>query len=207
MPFATTGSVGAYSIASRVVEVGLLADDDAVHRRRGLQARGGVDDVARDHRLAERGPGAEGDDGLARVDGDPDLQVASGELARDVADDECGTHGTLGVVAVGERRAEDAHHRVADELLDDASERLDLAPDTLVVRRQHRANILGVELLGPRGEADEVDEDDRDDPPLVGRRERCSVSGAPQARQKRATAGFSCAHLRADDSRSRPLRP
>ncbi len=112
---------------------------------------------------------AEGDDRLAGVDSDPDLQVAW-QLDGDVADDEGGTHGTLGVVAVGERRAEHAHHRVADELLDHSAERLDLVPDPLVVRRQQPPNLLGVELLGPSGEADEVDEDDRHDPPFVGRR-------------------------------------
>ena len=52
------------------------------------------------------------------------------------ADDECGAHGTLRVVAVGERRAEHTHHRVADELLDHPAERLDLVSDPLVVRRQ-----------------------------------------------------------------------
>ena len=69
-------------------------------------------------------------------------------------------HGALGVVAVGDRRAEDAHHRVADELLDDAAERLDLVANALVVRREDRAHVLGVELFGPRREPDEVDEDD-----------------------------------------------
>jgi hypothetical protein len=68
---------------------------------------------------------------------------------------------------VGERRSEDAHHGVADELLHDAPERLDLAADAIVVRGQNRANLLGVELLGPGGEPDEVDEDDGDDPPFV----------------------------------------
>ena len=57
-------------------QVRLFADDDAVDRRRRLQARGGVHHVARDHRLAELRPRAEGHDRLAGVDGDPDLQVA-----------------------------------------------------------------------------------------------------------------------------------
>ena len=101
------------------LEVRLLADDDAVDRRRRLQARRGVDDVAGEHRLSERGPRAERYDRLAGVDGDPDLQVATRELAGAVADHERGPHRALRVVAVRERRAEDAHHRVADELLDD----------------------------------------------------------------------------------------
>ena len=150
--------------------VGLLADDHAVDRRGRLQARRRVDDVARDHRLAERRPRAERDHRLTRVDRDADLQVAAGELPDAVADHERGAHRALRVVAVRERRAEEAHHRVADELLDHAAERLDLTPDALVVRRQHRADVFRVEPLGPRGEADQVDEDHRHDPPLDPRR-------------------------------------
>ena len=99
-----------------------------------------------------------------------DLQVAACELADDVPHHERSAHGALGVVAVGDGRAEDSHDRVADELLDDASERLDLAADAVVVRREHRADLFGIEPLGPGGEADQVDEDDGDDPPLVPRR-------------------------------------
>ena len=94
-----------------VVEVGLLADDD---RRstgaRRLQPRGGVDHVAGDHRLAERGPRAERDDRLAGVDRD---RGSAGRAAlpvqpHDVAHDERRAHRALGVVAVRDRRAEDA---------------------------------------------------------------------------------------------------
>ena len=155
-------------------QVRLLTHDDAVHGGRRLQPGGRVHHVACDHRLAERGPRAEGHDGLARVDGDPDLQVAAGELADDVPHDERRAHGALCVVAVGERRSEHAHDRIADELLDDAAERLDLPPDALVVGRKDGANLLGIEPLGPGREPDEVDEDDGDDPPLVPR-------GAPLA--------------------------
>ena len=112
-------------------EVGLLTDDDPVHRSRGLEARSRVHDVARDERLAELDPRAQGHDGFAGVDGDPDLQIPVGELSDAVADDERGPHRAFGVVAVGERRTEQPHHRIADELLDDAAERLDLAPDAL----------------------------------------------------------------------------
>ena len=172
-------------------QVGLLSDDDTVHRRRRLQARRGVHHVTRDHRLTERRPCAERHDCLAGVDGDPDLQVAAGELADDVPDDERRAHGALRVVAVGERRAEDAHHRVADELLDDAAERLDLAAHAVVVRRQHCTDVLGIEPFGPGREPDEVDEDDGDDPPLVPGASSRRRSRQPQARQKRATAVFS----------------
>jgi hypothetical protein len=67
---------------------------------------------------------------------------------------------------VRDRRAENAEHGIADEFLEAASVPLDLSANTLVVRRQEGANVLGVELLGSRCEADEVDEQDAEDPPL-----------------------------------------
>jgi len=42
-------------------------------------------------------------------------------------DAQSGTHGALGVVLVRDRRAEDSHYCVANELLDGAAEALDLA--------------------------------------------------------------------------------
>ena len=74
-----------------------------------------------------------------------------------------GADRALGVVLVRGRRAEERHHRVADELLDGAAVALELGADALVVRAEERLDVLGVELLGPLREADEVAEDDRDD--------------------------------------------
>jgi len=191
LPFATTGSVASYSIAlGRLVldcasrrEICLLADDDAVQRRCRLQPRRRVHDVARNHRrLAERRACTERDDGLTGVDGDPDLQPAVSQLAGAVADDQCGPHGALRVVPVRERRPEDAHHGVADELLDDAAERLDLAAHPIVLRREHRADVLRVETLRADREADEVDKDHRDDATLLAwdglRAQRCTAGEA-----------------------------
>ena len=48
-------------------------------------------------------------------------------LAAPIADRERGADGPLGIVLVRDRRAEDRHHRVADELLDRAAAALDLA--------------------------------------------------------------------------------
>jgi len=56
---------------------------------------------------------------------------------------------------------------VADELLDDAAEGFELSADEVMVRRQERAHVLGIEPLGACREADEVDEDDGENPPLV----------------------------------------
>ena len=58
------------------------------------------------------------------------------ELERAVAHRQRAAHRALGVVAVGGRRAEDRHDRVADELLHGSAERLELSPDVLVVRAQ-----------------------------------------------------------------------
>ena len=135
--------------------VGLLADEDAVQRRSRLQARGRVDDVAGRHRLALARPRAERDQRLARVHRDPHLQLLA-LLARPVADRERRPHRALRVVLVRDRRAEERHHRVADELLDRAAEALELRTKMGVVRREQRAHVLGVEPLRPRREPDEV---------------------------------------------------
>ena len=129
--------------------VGRVAHDDPVQRCGRLEARRRVHHVACDHRLAERGPCSERDDRLAGVDGNPDLQIAARELTGAVTDDQRCAHRALCVVAVSQRSAEDTHHGIADELLDDAAERLDLAPNALVVRREHRTDLFGVELLRP----------------------------------------------------------
>src|SRR5262249_34677104 len=85
----------------------------------------------------------------------------------------------LRVVAVGRRRPKDGHDRITDELLDDAAERLELAANEVVVRRQERPHVLRVEHLGSFGEADEVDEHHRNEPSLVTARRRRSRKRLP----------------------------
>ena len=102
----------------------------------------------------------EADERLAGRDPDPQLELL---LEREVADRERRADGALGIVLVGGRRAEERHHRVADELLDRAAVALELGADALVVRAEERLDVLGVERLRACGEADEVAEDDRDD--------------------------------------------
>ena len=110
-----------------------------------------------------------------------ELRVALVHLAHAVAHGERRPHRPLGVVAKCGGRAEDGHHGVADELLHDTAERLDLPPDALVIGRQDRMHVLGIQPLGPRREPDEVDEDDADDASLGVR------PGA--SRSQRAPAG------------------
>ena len=144
--------------------VGGLVDEDRVRRRRCLQARGGVDDVAGGHALAGFRPGTERDQRLSGGDADADVQLL---LAERVADRQRGPHRALRVVLVRDGRTEDGHHRVADELLDRPSEPLELRSDAGVVGLEDGANVFRVELLGAGREADEVAEEARDDLPLL----------------------------------------
>jgi len=84
-----------------------------------------------------------------------------------VPDGERGPHRALGVVAVGDRRAEDAHDGIADELLDAPAVALELSPNAFVVGNEERPHVLRVELLGAGGEPDEIDEQHRDDSPFL----------------------------------------
>ena len=142
-----------------------FADEDPVDRRRALQPRGRVDDVAGDHRVALAGLRSERDERLAGVDGGADLQL----LADRVADRERRPHRALGVVLVRDRRAEDGHHRVADELLDRAAVPLELGAELRVVGGERRADVLRVEPFGAARRAHEVGEEDRHDLPLFAR--------------------------------------
>src|SRR5437868_2443958 len=62
-----------------------------------------------------------------------------------------------------------------------AAARLDLPPDVNVVRREERSDVLRVELLRPRREADDVDEEHRDDPALLAMRRRPERRAAVEA--------------------------
>jgi pimeloyl-ACP methyl ester carboxylesterase len=70
---------------------------------------------------------------------------------------------------VRDGRAEHGHHRVPDELLDGATEALELGAHVRVVRLEQPTHVLGVQRLRPCGEADEVAEEARDDLPLLTR--------------------------------------
>ena len=64
--------------------------------------------------------------------------------------------------------AESADHGVADELLDLPGPRLDRAPRRTEVLGLNDGDVLGVEAFGQTGEADEVGEEDGDDPSFAG---------------------------------------
>ena len=130
LPFARTASSGSYSIASLVAACvsapTITPFTGAADCRR--EAVLTTSPATSDSPSAE--PRTERDERLAGVHGDPQLQVevqlARVELLCAVAHRQRPAHRALGVVAVGRRRAEDRHDRVADELLDGSPERLQL---------------------------------------------------------------------------------
>ena len=142
--------------------LGLLADEDRARRGHALEARRGVDDVARDEALVG---GADGHGGLAGQDAGPRLD-AGAERADAVDQVERGADRAFRVVVVRDRRAPDGHHRVADELLDGAAVAADDVLALLEVARQELADGLGVAALGERREPDQVGEQDRDQAPF-----------------------------------------
>ncbi len=148
---------------------GHLVDE---HRPNGcgrLQPRSGVDDVAGDDSLSALGACTECDDGLARGDGGAhgDLEPVGAELLDRVQNSEPGAHCTFGVVLVRHGSAEDRHHSVSDELLHGSAEPLDVGLHALVVRAQRRADVLRIGAVGAAREADEIDEEHRNDLPLL----------------------------------------
>ena len=76
-------------------------------------------------------------------------------------------------------RPEQGHDRIADELLHSATAPLQLRTDTVVVRTEDGAHLLGIELLRFRSEPDKVAEEDGDDLPLLARRDRLGAESGP----------------------------
>ena len=111
----------------------------------------------RDRRLAGEHAGARAQ--IRRADSAPSAATAATRSS-------AGTHRPLGVVLLGDRRAPDRHHGVADELLDRAAVALDQRARRLEVAREQLPHLLGVAALRQRREADEVGEQDRDEPAL-----------------------------------------
>ena len=138
-----------------------LVRKDPVGRRGALQASRRVDDVAGGHSLSRLGASVQPDERLAGRNGGSHLDVVL--VDRPVAYRKAGADCALGVVLVCDRGAEKGHHRVADELLHGPAVAFELRAEALVVRGEQRLHVLGVELVGTLGEADEVAEDHRDD--------------------------------------------
>ena len=168
-PFAT--DAGSCFVGDRVPgrAPGLGADDEPADGGGGLQPGRRVDDVPDRDGFARLRRDA--DDRLAGVHRRPGPEPRP-ERRHRIEHAKPGPHGPLGVVSVRDRRTEDRHHRIPDELLDVPAVRLDPLPGDRVVRAQGVADVLRVRVVRRRGEPLEVDEQDRDELPLLagGRR-------------------------------------
>ena len=168
-----------------------LAHQHAVGGRDRLEPARGVDEVARDHALVhstERDGRFAGQYRRARFE----AAAVGTRVQRPHRLDqvECGPDGALGVVLLCDRRPPDRHDRVADELLDGAAVALDDLARPVEVAREQVAHGFGVAVRGERGEADQVREQHRYEPPL-GR-------GCRRLRRAAQSRG------RADAARGRP---
>ena len=141
-----------------------------------MQPRRRVDDVTGDHPLALERPGVKSDERLSGVHTDADrerrlrsLDLHRGDLVEYL---QRRSYRPLGVITVRDRRPEDAHDGVSDELLDRSAEGLDHPPQRRVIRREDGPNVLGVKSLGARRESDQIGEQHRNDPPFLAVRPR-----------------------------------
>ncbi len=172
------------------------ADDDVPERRDPLHAGRRVDDVSR-HVLPDVGSGRERDDGLSRVHRDAHRER---ELVGPCLDREGGPEGALGVILMGDGCAEDAHRRVADELVQDAPEALDLLLGQSMEGDECAPDVLGVGLVGVGREPCQVGEQDRDDPSLFDR------AGAASGWDQCGSARWAEASIRRDRPSTRRAR-
>ena len=145
--------------------------EDPVDGRCALNPGCGVHHVARDHPFTCAGLRAERDQRLTGRNAGAHVQVERFVRLVQRGDrltrcERC-PHGSLGVVLVRRRGAEDRHDGVADELLHGPAVALEVPAQRLVVAAQKRANVLRVGVLGARRRPDEVDEDGRDDLALL----------------------------------------
>jgi hypothetical protein len=157
------------------VTCGCRADSDSGRPGVLLKTSGDVDSIAEGvvALLGRRVVGQE-DDG-ARVDADAGSKLdpvplphLARVLGKRLLDGERRPHGTLGVVLVRARNAEERIQAVAGQLGDSAAEALDLSRDQPHDLVEEELRPLGAELLGDRGRARDVGQQDRDDAPLAG---------------------------------------
>ena len=136
------------------------------------------------------------DERLAGVDADPSRSgpPRAWQLRGVLGDPERCPDGALGVVLVGRRDAEHAHHGVADELLDDPAVRSIWAGPSRS-SAEHPVDVLRIGAFRRRGEPDEVAEQRRDDLALLGSGACAGRRRAPHALQNLAPSAFSVAQI------------
>ena len=185
-------------------EVGRAADEDAVGRCGRLDPRGRIEHVAGGRPLSLARPRPEHHERLAGVDPGPDMEVEPlvllVQLGDSLSDRERGADGTLRIVLVRLRRAEERQNGIAAELLEGAAVPLELAADARVVGRYERSHVFGIEIFRACGRADEVDEDRGDDLAFLARR-RCGGERTPAEAAKPELGGIRFATRWADGGR------
>ena len=162
-----------------------VADEHGSRRRGALQSSRRVDQIPGDHPLVL---GIEAHRGLASQDAAPGLNPGP-ERADGVDEVQRCPDGSFGIVLAGGRRAPDGHDRVADELLDDPAVAADDVRCQLEVAGQRVADVLRVALLGERGEADEIGEQDRHEATLRARARRGVCADALWGSSNRGRSG------------------
>ena len=143
---------------------------------------------------------------LAGVDADahPDAGASgearrADEVAQRLLHPQRGAHRALGVVLVGDRRAEQRQDPVAEDLVDPPAERRDVVDQQLEARVDQSLHLLGIAVLGQRGEPDEVGEQHGDDAPFL------ALRGGDRVPARRAEPGI-CRNLgRAGRTQHDPL--
>ena len=188
----------------------LLADQDAIDRRRRLQPRSRGDDVAGDDSLALLRLGADRNQSLAGVDGDAYVEVRL--VHGPVADRERRPHRALRVVLVRHRSPEERDDGIADELLHRSAETLELLADARVIVREERAHVFRVEPFRPGSRAHEIAEDNGDHLPLLpGGRLRDERGAAERAERelagKLAATARAGSHARKGMTSAQPIPP
>jgi hypothetical protein len=138
--------------------------------RHALQARGGVDDVTDDPFPV--GGGLELDDRLTGGDRHPYGESESGlgliELLDRFQDTDGCPHRPLRIVLVSHGSSEDGEHAIPHELFEPAPEPFDVLTYPRVINRETVTAVFGIGPFGVGGEANQVGEEDRDDPALLG---------------------------------------
>ena len=192
-PRMTVSPKGSRLIVAEHSDGGGVAGEHAARRRHRLQSRRHVHDVAHGG-VVEAGQRAH--EHLAGVDPDAHLHrrcvaAGGGEQRQRLLHPQRRPHGPLGVVLVGDRGAEQRDDGVAEQLVDLAAEGLDVGHEPLEAAVDQALDPLRVEVLGQRGRADEVGEQDGDDPPLLGEpvgHGRAAVAAEPSPRGHRVRA-------------------
>ncbi len=146
---------------------GVVGQENAPGWSGRLETSGPVDDLAHHHHVTP-GPVVHlAHHDVAGVDSHPHLERDAVtvlqllvEVVQPIVHGKRRSHGPVGVVLAGSVHAEHRHHRVADELLDDAALVLDATRPNSEILCDDRAHVFRIELTREHGEVDQVGEQD-----------------------------------------------